>query len=110
MYKIGFACMYRHPGHSESLKELETIERAFNPRSTTLRWLNSVSQDAAREKLNGIIEHNLAAQLRLLEYVETLPPQPASGCRCTRVNIACSARTSLRSSRTAWPSSNITPT
>lgn len=74
MYKIGFACMYRHPGHSESLKELETIERAFNPRTTTLRWLNSVSQEAAREKLNGIIEHNLIAQLRLLEYVETLPP------------------------------------
>lgn len=73
MYKIGFACMYRHPGHSESLKELEAIERAFNPRSTTLRWLNSVSQDVAREKLNGIIEHNLAAQLRLLEYVATLP-------------------------------------
>ena len=74
MYKIGFACMYRHPGHSESLKELEAIERAFNPRSTTLRWLNSVSQEVAREKLDGIIEHNLAAQLRLLEYVETLPP------------------------------------
>ncbi|MGE6530086.1 UV DNA damage repair endonuclease UvsE [Pseudomonas sp. NPDC077382] len=74
MYKIGFACMYRHPGHSESLKELEAIERAFNPRSTTLRWLTSVSQEAAREKLNTIIEHNLAAQLRLLEYVETLPP------------------------------------
>ncbi|UPQ80930.1 UV damage endonuclease UvsE [Pseudomonas knackmussii] len=73
MYRIGFACMYRHPGHSESLKELEAIERAFNPRSTTLRWLNSVSQDVAREKLNGIIEHNLAAQLRLLEYVGTLP-------------------------------------
>lgn len=73
MYRIGFACMYRHPGHSESLKELETIERAFNPRSTTLRWLNSVSQEAAREKLNGIIEHNLTAQLRLIEYVGTLP-------------------------------------
>ncbi len=73
MYRIGFACMYRHPGHSESLKELEAIERAFNPRSTTLRWLNSVSQQAAREKLHGIIEHNLAAQLRLLDYVATLP-------------------------------------
>ena len=73
MYRIGFACMYRHPGHSESLKELETIERTFNSRSTTLRWLNSVSQEVAREKLRGIIEHNLAAQLRLLEYVGTLP-------------------------------------
>lgn len=73
MYRIGFACMYRHPGHSESLKELEAIERAFNPRSTTLRWLNSVSQDIAREKLSGIIEHNLAAQLRLLDYVGSLP-------------------------------------
>ncbi|QGZ31322.1 UV damage endonuclease UvsE [Stutzerimonas stutzeri] len=73
MYRIGFACMYRHPGHSESLKELEAIERSFNPRSTTLRWLNSVPQEAAREKLHGIIEHNLAAQLRLLDYVATLP-------------------------------------
>lgn len=73
MYRIGFACMYRHPGHSESLKELEAIERAFNPRSTTLRWLKSVEQDVARQKLNEIIEHNLAAQLRLLEYVGTLP-------------------------------------
>ena len=73
MYRIGFACMYRHPGHSDSLKELEAIERAFNPRSTTLRWLNSVSRDVAREKLDGIIEHNLAAQLRLLDYVATLP-------------------------------------
>ena len=73
MSRIGFACMYRHPGHSESLKELETIERAFNPRSTTLRWLNSVRQDVAREKLNSIIKHNLAAQLRLLNYVGTLP-------------------------------------
>ncbi|WP_313088165.1 UV DNA damage repair endonuclease UvsE [Pseudomonas sp.] len=74
MHRIGFACMYRHPGHSESLKELEAIERAFNPRSTTLRWLNSVSQDTAREKLNGIIKHNLAAQLKLMSYVATLPP------------------------------------
>ena len=73
MYRIGFACLYRHPVHSESLKTLESIERAFNPRSTTLRWLNSVSQAAAREKLNEIIEHNLAAQLRLLDYVGTLP-------------------------------------
>ncbi|WP_413043581.1 UV damage endonuclease UvsE [Pseudomonas sp. YJ42] len=75
MFRIGFACMYRHPGHSESLKELETIERAFNPRSTTLRWLNSVSQDVAREKLSDIIEHNLTAQSRLLDYVGTLPKQ-----------------------------------
>lgn len=73
MSKIGFACMYRHPGHSESLKELELIERAFNPRSTTLRWLGSVSPDQAQEKLHAIIEHNLDAQARLLEYVATLP-------------------------------------
>ncbi len=73
MYRIGFACMYRHPSHSESLKELEAIERTFNPRATTLRWLNSVSQEVAREKLNDIIEHNLAAQVRLIDYVGTLP-------------------------------------
>lgn len=73
MYRIGFACMYCHPSRSESLKALEAIERAFNPRSTTLRWLNSVSQEVAREKLHAIIDHNLASQLRLLDYVKGLP-------------------------------------
>lgn len=73
MYRIGFACQYRHPGHSESLKALEAIERTFNPRTTTLRWINSVKREAAEAKLREVVEHNLDAQLRLLEYVSGLP-------------------------------------
>ncbi len=74
MPRIGFACMYRHPQQSLSLKELERIERIFNPRSTTLRWMASAGREAAEAKLEEIVEHNLNAQRVLLEYVATLPP------------------------------------
>lgn len=74
MPRIGFACMYRHPQQSLSLRELERIERTFNPRSTTLRWMASAGREAAEAKLEEIVEHNLNAQRVLLEYVATLPP------------------------------------
>ena len=74
MPRIGFACMYRHPQQSLSLKELERIERTFNPRSTTLRWMASAGREAAEAKLEEIVAHNLNAQRVLLEYVATLPP------------------------------------
>lgn len=73
MPRLGFACQYRHPHRDLSIKTLETIERAFNPRTTTLRWLGSASQDAAAAKLLELVEHNLAAQLRLLAYVAEQP-------------------------------------
>ncbi|WP_263262743.1 UV DNA damage repair endonuclease UvsE [Pseudomonas sp. RIT-PI-S] len=72
--RLGFACMYRHPLRSLALKELEAIEKTFNPRTTTLRWINSVSVKVARDKLLQLVEHNLDAQLRLLAYVAQLPP------------------------------------
>jgi len=65
--------MYRHPHRSHSVKELETIERVFNTRTTTLRWLSSASVEAARTKLLELLQHNLDAQLRLIDYVATLP-------------------------------------
>ena len=74
MPRLGFACMYRHPHRSLSIKELEAIEKAINPRTTTLRWLNSASVEAAAAKLLELVEHNLGAQLRLLAYVAELPP------------------------------------
>lgn len=73
MPRLGFACMYRHPHRSLSVKELETIERTFNPRSTTLCWVSGASREAARNKLLELVEHNLQAQLRLLDYVAQLP-------------------------------------
>ena len=71
--RIGFACLYRHPDRSLPAGELKIIEAAFNPRTTTLRWMDSVAQPVAHAKLMDIIEHNLQAQLRLLAYVATLP-------------------------------------
>ena len=72
--RLGFACMYRHSHRSLATKELEAIEKAFNPRTTTLRWISSATVEAAGEKLRQLIEHNLDAQLRLLAYVAELPP------------------------------------
>lgn len=73
MYRIGFACQYRHPDERLDVKALEAIEKSFNPRTTTLRWMNSVSREQGREKLLGIVKHNLAAQRRLVDYVGGLP-------------------------------------
>ena len=72
--RIGFACQYRHPQRSLALKELKLIEAALNPRTTTLRWMDSVTVEIARGRLLEVITHNLKAQLALLAYVGTLPP------------------------------------
>ncbi len=72
--RIGFACQYRHHQRELSAKELKLLEGGLNPRTTTLRGLDSVTLHMARAKLLDIVEHNLAAQLRLLAYVEHLPP------------------------------------
>ncbi|MBA1190913.1 UV DNA damage repair endonuclease UvsE [Pseudomonas entomophila] len=72
--RLGFACQYRHSHRNLPNKELEALERTFNPRTTTLRWINSTSVDTARAKLLEVVKHNLEAQLRLLKHVNTLPP------------------------------------
>ncbi|MFL6535130.1 MAG: UV damage endonuclease UvsE [Pseudomonas sp.] len=72
--RIGFACQYRHPDRGLSAAALKTIEAPFNPRTTTLRWMDSVSAQIARDKLLEIVTHNLDAQLRLIAYVAELPP------------------------------------
>lgn len=72
--RIGFACQYRHPERELPLVELKVLESALNTKTTTLRWMDSVEPQVARDKLLYVIEHNLQAQLRLLEYVATLPP------------------------------------
>ncbi len=71
--RIGFACQYRHHQRDLSDKALKALEGAFNPRTTTLRWMDSVTAQAVREKLLEIVEHNLDAQLRLLGHVAQLP-------------------------------------
>lgn len=71
--RIGFACLYRHPVRSLAPRELKVVEGALNPRTTTLRWMDSVAPALARERLLEVVTHNLDAQLRLLGYVAGLP-------------------------------------
>ena len=71
--RIGFACQYRHPERGLSVSALKAIEGPFNPRTTTLRWMDGVAPQVARDRLLEVITHNLEAQLRLIAYVATLP-------------------------------------
>ncbi|MBC3376669.1 UV damage endonuclease UvsE [Pseudomonas sp. SWRI92] len=72
--RIGFACQYRHPDRGLSVSALKAIESPFNPRTTTLRWMDGVAPQVARDKLVEVVVHNLDAQLRLIAYVAELPP------------------------------------
>lgn len=72
--RIGFACQYRHAVRDLTAGELKLIEGPFNPRTTTLRWMDGVTPETARNKLIEVVTHNLDAQLRLLAYVAELPP------------------------------------
>lgn len=72
--RIGFACQYKHPQRDQSVSGLKLLEGPFNPRTTTLRWMDGVAPQVARDKLLEVVLHNLAAQLRLLAYVGELPP------------------------------------
>lgn len=72
--RIGFACMYKHPERNLSVSALKLIEGPLNPRTTTLRWMDSVSPQVAQARLLEVVLHNLQAQLRLLEFVAKLPP------------------------------------
>ena len=73
MNRIGFACKYMHHDQSLPKKELEAVERYYNTRTTTAKWLNSVDREIAEERLFSVISHNLQSQLNILEYVYTLP-------------------------------------
>jgi UV DNA damage endonuclease len=72
--RIGFACQYRHAQRDLSPVQLKAIESPLNPRTTTLRWMDSVAPQVAQARLMEVLEHNLQAQLALLTYVASLPP------------------------------------
>lgn len=78
-FKIGFACKYMHPDRlldssSLSKKDLDSIEAAFNMRSTTAKWAKA-NPDLVDAKLWGIAQTNIQCIQHLLEYVATLPEQ-----------------------------------
>lgn len=71
--RIGFACKYMHPDQSQKKKVLEEIQRPLNTRSTTVQWLNRQTKTDAEQRLWEIMQHNIAAYKRLIEYVGSLP-------------------------------------
>lgn len=73
-YRIGFACKYMDPNQDQTKKLLEDIQRPFNTRSTTARWLNSQEQHVAEQRLKEIITHNVNAIEKLLLKVADFEP------------------------------------
>ena len=48
--RIGFCCQWYHPDRTLSKKQLEEIQRPFNTKATTVRWLNE-HKEQAEEKV-----------------------------------------------------------
>jgi len=63
--RLGFACKIQE-SHDKPLKDLNT-------KSTTITWLNNQTQDKAREKLWGLLDHNLNTLYRQLKWVAKQP-------------------------------------
>jgi len=53
-------------------KMLKEVEQPLNYRGTTIKWLRE-NQDLAQERVYDIVEHNLNATERLVDYVASLP-------------------------------------
>ena len=70
--RVGFACKYMHPERGLKPKMLKEVEQPLNFRGTTIKWLRE-NQDMAQERVYELVEHNLNATERLVDYVATLP-------------------------------------
>lgn len=62
-----------HENRSLDKKEIELIEKEYNTKTTTLKWIKSVDEKTAEEKLFSIISHNLESQIKMLLYIKSLP-------------------------------------
>ena len=71
--KVGFACKFMHDDQSLKPKLLEEIQRPLNFRTTTRKWCND-NPTKADERLFDLVQHNLSATRRLVEYVASLEP------------------------------------
>lgn len=73
--RIGFACKYKAIEENKTKKEIKEEEMNYNTKTTTLKFLSTKSENEIVEKMDSIIDHNLASTFRLLEYVTTLDKQ-----------------------------------
>jgi len=70
--RVGFACKFMHSDRTLKPKMLKEVEQPLNYRGTTIKWLRE-NQDLAQERVYDIVEHNLNATERLIDYVASLP-------------------------------------
>lgn len=70
--RVGFACKFMYNDRTLKPKMLKEIEGPLNYRGTTIRWMRE-HQDEAQERVYDIVQHNLNATERLIDYVSTLP-------------------------------------
>jgi len=70
--RVGFACKFMHSDQSLKPKALKEVQGPMNYRGTTIKWLRE-NQSDAQERVYDIVEHNLAATERQIDYVSSLP-------------------------------------
>jgi UV DNA damage endonuclease len=70
--RIGFCCQWYHHDQSLPKKQLEEIQRPFNTKATTVRWLNEHKSEADA-KLDMVVKHNIESLKKLITKVSTLP-------------------------------------
>ena len=70
--RIGFCCQWYHHDQTLKTKQLEEIQRPFNTKATTVRWLNE-HKDQAEAKLDMVTKHNIESLKKLVAQVGTLP-------------------------------------
>ena len=70
--RIGFCCQWFHHDRTLKKKQLEELERPYNTRATTVRWLNE-HKEQAEEKLASVFKHNIDGIKNLILKVSALP-------------------------------------
>ena len=70
--RVGFACKYMHEDQNLKPKQLKEVQQPLNFRGTTIKWLRE-NQSQSQEKVYELINHNLDACEKLVEYVGNLP-------------------------------------
>ena len=74
-YRIGYACKYMHNDRTLTSRKLEEIERPYNNKATTNKWLSSKSVAVAEERLFEIIKHNLESIKKQLKVMAFAPAE-----------------------------------
>ena len=72
--RIGFCCQWFHHDQTLKKKQLEELQRPYNTRSTTVRWLNEHKSEA-EDKLQFVFHHNIEAIKKLITKVGDLPAE-----------------------------------